>query len=177
MAKFDDAQPEADPERKVVLTKKRGSQSSGPSRTEHVPKAVLVDLLAHASSAARIVGHLDDRNGSASLEQLSDHADALVHGLSELLCERRLTAEVARDDDKTDMVDELRQLVARADALASTTNDQFSRIVVLTDGDDRRDFKRLAHLVEMTALAVSAASEASTKLIAIIERTPVQERT
>lgn len=136
----------------------------------HVPKLVLVDLLAHASSAARIVGHFDDREGSFSLEQVSDHVDALVHGLSELLGNHRSTAELAPDDDETAVVDELRQLMAMADALAATTDEQFSRIVVLTDGDDRRGFTRLAHLVEMTALAVSAASEASSKLIATVER-------
>jgi hypothetical protein len=108
----------------------------------------------------------DDSN----LGQLSDHVDALVHGLSELFGDHRLTHKPAPDGDEADVVDELRQLMARADALASTTNEQFSRIVVLTDGDDRRGFTHLAHLVEMTALAVSAASEASSKLIAAIER-------
>jgi hypothetical protein len=143
----------------------------------HVPKLVLVDLLAHASSAARIVGHLDDRDGSVTLEQLSSHVDALVHGLSGLLGEHRSTSELAPEHDETDVIDELRQHMARADALAATTDEQFSRIVVLTEGDDRRGFKRLAHLVEMTALAVSAASEASSKLIATVERVRPQERT
>ena len=143
----------------------------------HVPKLVLIDLLAYASSAARIVGHLDDCNDSTTFEQLSDHVDALVHGLSELLGGHRLTAAPAPEDDEPDVVDELRQLMARADTLASTTNEQFSRIVVLADGDDRRGFKRLAHLVEMTALAVAAASEASAQLIADIERDLSQERT
>ncbi|HWO22451.1 MAG TPA: hypothetical protein VNO30_27020 [Kofleriaceae bacterium] len=132
-------------------------------------RLVLVDLLAHASAAARIVGHREDSNDS-NREQLSDHVDALVHGLSELFGDHRLTDKPAPDGDEADVVDELRQLMARADALASTTNEQFSRIVVLTDGDDRRGFTHLAHLVEMTALAVSAASEASSKLIAAMER-------
>jgi hypothetical protein len=148
---------------------------SSPSK-EHVPKPVLVDLLVHASSAARIVGHRDDRDDSSNLEHLSDHVDALVHGLGGLLGEHRLPPALAPDDNEKDMLDELRQLMARADALASTTNEQFSRVVVLTDGDDPRDFKRLAHLVEMTALAVMAASEASSKVIATIERDLSQER-
>jgi hypothetical protein len=62
-----------------------------------VPKLVLVDLLAYASSAAHIVGHLDERHGSTALEQLSDHIDALVHGLCELLGEHRRTVELASD--------------------------------------------------------------------------------
>lgn len=152
-----------------MLTRKCRCQNLGSLRVERVPKPVLVDLLAHASSAARIVGHLDDRHGTP-LEQLSDHVDALVHGLCELLGEHRLTTEPTPSDEETDVVGEFRQLTARADALASTTREQFSRIVVLTDGDDRRDFRHLAHLVELTALAVSAAAEASSKLIATLER-------
>jgi hypothetical protein len=77
----------------------------------------------------------------------------------------------------TDAVDELRQLIARADALASTTDEQFCRVVVLSGGDDRRGFKRLAHLVELTAMAVMAASDASDKLIAAVERALPSERT
>lgn len=143
----------------------------------HVSKLVLVDLLAHASSAARIIGHLDNRDDSATIEQFSRHVDALVHGLGQLLGGHQQTAELVPENDETDVIDELRQHMARADALASTTDEQFSRIVVLTEGDDRRGFKRLAHLVEMTALAVSAASEASSKLIATVERARPRERT
>ena len=142
-----------------------------------VPKPVLGELLAHASSAARIVGHLDDRERSPAVEQLSDHVDALVHGLGELVGGHRLTDEPVQAEQETNAVDELRQLIERADALASTTDEQFSRIVVLTEGDDRRGFKRLAHLVELTAMAVTAASDASAKLIAAVERALPSERT
>lgn len=143
----------------------------------HVPKLVLIELLAHASSAARIAGHLDDHARPHALEQLADHADALVHGLSKLLVGHRLTDEPVQVDEETNAVDELRQHMARADALASTTDEQFSRIVVLTEEDDRRGFKRLAHLVELTAMAVAAASDASAKLIANVERALAPERT
>lgn len=139
--------------------------ASGEGHVSKRTRLVLVDLLVHASSAARLVGHLG--NDDDSLKQLSDHVDALVHGVSALLDEHRLIPELA--PDKTDVIDELRHLMGMADALASTTDEQFSRIVVLTDGDDRRGFKRLAHLVGMTALAVSAASEASAKLVAAVE--------
>ena len=137
-----------------------------PPPSPQVPKLALVDLLAHASTAARIVGHLD----SPSAEQLSEHVDAVVHGLSELLGGHRLS------DEETNVLDDLRRLVARADALASTTDEQFSRIVVLTEGADRRGLRRLAHLVEMTASAVEAVSDAGSKLIATIERALTSER-
>jgi hypothetical protein len=150
--------------------------SPKPSPSLHVSKLAVVDLLAHASSAAHIAGHLDDRDGSTALVQLSDHVDALVHGLSELLGDDRRSAKAAPTDGEATAVDELRELMARAEALASTTDEQFSRVVVVTDGADRRGFTRLAHLVELTALAVSAASEASAKLIATVERELPQER-
>jgi hypothetical protein len=142
-----------------------------------VPKLVLVDLLVHASSAARIVGHLEGQGGSPALEQLSDHVDAIVHGVSELLGNQRLTAEPVPADEETNAVDELRRRIARADALASTIDEQFSRVVVLAEGDDRRGIKRLAHLVELTALAVMDASDASAKLIAAVENAVPPERT
>jgi hypothetical protein len=44
-------------------------------------RSILVDVLAHATSAARIVGHLD----APAIEPLADHIDAIVHELSELL--------------------------------------------------------------------------------------------
>jgi hypothetical protein len=56
-------------------------------------KATLGGLLAHASSAARLVGHIDDgTDGTSSVGQLSDHIDAIVHVLSELLGHPHLKA-------------------------------------------------------------------------------------
>ncbi len=168
---------EADPEAALAELLRYAQVDGRETSTDRtVPKIALVDLLAHASSAARIAGHLDDRDGSTALEQLSGHIDALAHGLSELLGDHRLTAELQPTAEETNTVDALRHLMARADVLASTTDEQCRRTVVLTEGDDCRDFKRLAHLVEMTALAVTAASEASAKLIATIARDSPQER-
>jgi hypothetical protein len=54
-----------------------------------IERTVLADLLAHAAAAARIVGHLDD---SIATGPLSDHIDAVVHELSELIGAARTTA-------------------------------------------------------------------------------------
>ncbi len=48
-------------------------------------------LLAHAASAARIVGHLD---GAIAAGPLGDHLDAIVHGLTELRGEARTLAQL-----------------------------------------------------------------------------------
>jgi hypothetical protein len=55
-----------------------------PSSTSRltIDGAVLVGLLAHAASAARLVGHLDD---AIACGPLADHVDAMVQVLSELL--------------------------------------------------------------------------------------------
>lgn len=54
-------------------------------------RTIVENLLAHAVSAARIVGHLDERVASAFVEELADHIDAIVHELSELLGNPSLT--------------------------------------------------------------------------------------
>ena len=66
--------------------------------------------------------------------------------------------------------DELRQLIAKADALASVAEDQFCRVIyVVPDGADRRGFERVGHLVGLTATAARAALEASDKLVDVVE--------
>jgi hypothetical protein len=47
-----------------------------------IERTTLEKLLAHATSAARIVGHLD---GAIAAGPLADHVDAIVHELTELL--------------------------------------------------------------------------------------------
>jgi ABC-type transporter Mla subunit MlaD len=61
-------------------------------------------------------------------------------------------------------VDDLRQLVAKADALAHATENLFEQVIWVEDGDDRRRLERLAHLVGATAEAVQAAVEAGDEL-------------
>jgi hypothetical protein len=63
-------------------------------------------------------------------------------------------------------VDDLRQLVAKADALAHASENLFEQVVWGEDGDDRRCLERLAHLVGATAEAVQAVAEASDGLAA-----------
>ena len=64
----------------------RGSAQPRPGTTVAVDGAVLQKLLRHASSAARLVGAVEDR-GAANLaiDALADDIDAVVHELCELL--------------------------------------------------------------------------------------------
>ncbi|MEO7729648.1 MAG: hypothetical protein ABIY55_01645 [Kofleriaceae bacterium] len=66
--------------------------------------------------------------------------------------------------DVPNAVDDLRQLIAKADALAYATEDLFDQVLWSDDDDDPRRPERLAHLIGATASAVQAALEASDKL-------------
>ncbi|MEO7730297.1 MAG: hypothetical protein ABIY55_04950 [Kofleriaceae bacterium] len=63
-------------------------------------------------------------------------------------------------------VDDLRQLVAKADALAHASEELFEQVIWVEDGDDHRRLERLAHLVGATAEAVEAAMDAGDELAA-----------
>lgn len=148
-------------------------------------------LLRHAASAARIVGHLD---ASVADGPLSDHIDAIVHGLSELLGDPRTlitpdavtSADCAAYDgtrqrtvvwrrggrvmrrqlppgsqafDVRNAVAKLRYRIAKAEAFATTADDQFEEV-----GNDRRQRERLAWIVTEAAVAARAALAAADKL-------------
>jgi hypothetical protein len=66
----------------------RGERCHPPRSESHVTvdSAVLHELLAHASSAARLVSYLDERSNAALVVgPLSDDIDAIVHELCEML--------------------------------------------------------------------------------------------
>jgi hypothetical protein len=83
-------------------------------------------------------------------------------------------------------VDDLRQLVARADAIASAAEDLFDRLIWDCDGSDDTDtgdngevygdddgdrpLERLAHLMGATAEAVRAAARAGDQIAASLLR-------
>jgi hypothetical protein len=66
--------------------------------------------------------------------------------------------------DVVDAVDDLRQLIAKADALATATEDMFNNPIAVKDREDRCRLERVAHLVGATAEAVQAAKKAGDDL-------------
>jgi len=62
--------------------KGRGSPQPRPGTTVAVDGAVLRKLLAHAASAARLVGAVDDRGAAhLAIDPLADDIDAVVYEL------------------------------------------------------------------------------------------------
>jgi hypothetical protein len=50
-----------------------------------LPRSTIVQLLGHATAAARLVGHLDDKAQPELIRQIGEHADTIAHELAELL--------------------------------------------------------------------------------------------
>jgi hypothetical protein len=84
-----------------------------------------------------------------------------------------VSRDVANADDLRQLVakevDELRQLIAQADALASAAEDLFCR-VRSENGTDRRHLERMTHLLGLTAVGVQAASQAGDKLAVAVSK-------
>lgn len=71
---------------------------------------------------------------------------------------RRRLASAPSGFDVANAVDDLRQLVARADALVHATEELFERVIRFDEGDDDRyHLEHLAHLMGATVEAVRAA--------------------
>jgi transcriptional regulator with XRE-family HTH domain len=66
--------------------------------------------------------------------------------------------------DVANAVDDLRQLIAKADALVTAAEDLFEQVIWVERDDDRRRLNRLAHLVSATGAAVRIAVESGDKL-------------
>ena len=66
-------------------------------------RSALEKLRDRAASAAHLVGHLDDDDHADLIDQLGDHVDTVVHGLTEILGASRALADlddVAAPDDR-----------------------------------------------------------------------------
>jgi response regulator RpfG family c-di-GMP phosphodiesterase len=70
--------------------------------------------------------------------------------------------------DVAGAVDDLRQLIARADSLASATEDMFNNPIEVKDRKDRSRLERVAHLVGATAEAIQAAKRAGDELASVL---------
>jgi len=66
--------------------------------------------------------------------------------------------------DVAGAVDDLRHLIARAEALATAAEGLFDDVIHVEDEDERRRLERVAHLISATVSAVQSALEASDEL-------------
>jgi hypothetical protein len=124
----------------------------------------LETILSYSMTAARLARYLGD----------TIIVDALTKSINEITCkvagligkpytprpegEPTLDGEVGEPEfTVASAVDDLRQLVARADALATAAESLFNEVIWDEDDGDSRPLERLAHLVGATSAAVRAA--------------------
>jgi hypothetical protein len=135
---------------------------------------ILETMLAHVVMTARLASHIDhdvvvdgvvvrDELAKASgelrriIEELLDESDGMPLG------EESVTADEP-PFEVADAVDEVRQLIARADALAHAAEGLFDGIIWSKEEGSRHQVERAAHLVGATAEAVRTAVAAGDRL-------------
>jgi len=126
-----------------------------------VDTEILETIFTHAKGAARIAGFLDNAIVVGALHKSINEIGRIVAGLLGKPYAPKLMKELARGDeaefDVAIAVDDLRQLLARADALVSAAERLLDEISWIKGEVDRRRFERLAHLIGATFDAVQSA--------------------
>jgi len=126
-----------------------------------VETELLETIFTHAKGAARIASFLDNAIVLGALNKSINEICRLVAGLLGKPYDPKSMKELTRGDepefDVAIAVDDLRQLVARADALASAAARLMDEMSWIKGEAERRRFERLAHLVGSTSDAVQSA--------------------
>jgi len=134
----------------------------------------LETIFTHATTAARHAGYLDD------IDDIVETVDPLTTSINEIcrvvagLLGKSYAPQPAREPTQdgepefnvANAVDDLRQLVAKADALANAAESLLDEMIWVNDDDydDLRRRERLAHLVGTTSEAVQEAMEVGDRL-------------
>ena len=126
-----------------------------------VDTEILEVIFAHSMLAARIADSIAD---SIVFDEISQSIDEISRTVAKLLGKPYglpTAVEPTQDGEPefnvANAVDDLRQVVARADALAAAAVNLFDQVIWVPDDNDPRRLEHLAHLVNATSEAVRAA--------------------
>lgn len=129
---------------------------------------ILENIFTYATNAARLI---DDMDKNIVDDELSESVNQICRTVARLLGksydaepEEASTQDGEFEFDVADAVDDLRQLVARVDALITAAESHLDEMIWSDDDVNRRQLERLAHLVGATGDAVENAMEASDQL-------------
>ncbi len=119
----------------------------------------------------------DGETPSAALRRLFEEAwrratpreHDLVEASLRVLASGR-SSELEPQLDLASALNDLRQLIAKAEALANAAEDLFEQVIWVEHDDDRRRLNRLAHLVGATGDAIRVVVENSDKLAVELSR-------
>jgi hypothetical protein len=124
---------------------------------------ILETIFKYATIAERLTDYIHDTIVVDALTKSINKISRIVAGLLGKPAALKLAEEPTQSGEVAfnfaDALDDLRQLVMRADTLANATESLFEKVVwVEIDGDSRR-IEHLAHLIGATSEAVREAME------------------
>ena len=133
-----------------------------------VDTEILETIFAHATTAARIAGYIDNATVGPLLRRTINEIMRVVADVLGRLSVPRLVERSPQTRkskfDVAEMVEELRQVVARADALTDAAASLLDQSPWDISERNRRRFERLAHLIDAAFDAVEAAMDLGDKL-------------
>lgn len=133
-----------------------------------VDTEILETIFTHATTAARIASYIDNATIGALLNRTINEIIRMVAEVLGRLSVPRLAEEPTQNGkskfDVSKTLEELRQVVARADALANAASSLLDETPWGSGEYDRRRFERLGHLIDATFDAVEAAMVLGDKL-------------
>ena len=133
-----------------------------------VDTEILEVIFTHATTAARIANYIDNATVFGALNRTINEIIRMVAEVLGRLSVPRLVGKPTQNEkskfDVAETIDELRQVVARADALANAASSLLDEAPWGSGEYDRRRFERLGHLIDATFDAVEAATVLGDKL-------------
>jgi len=136
----------------------------------NIDTEILETILVYSTTAERLADYIHNTVAANAVHQIS-------HIVSRLLSKSSGSepAEQPTPEDETEFnvaigVDQLHQLVAKADALVKAAEDLFERVVWVKLAGDSRQLEQLAHLIGAASEAVGEAVEVGDRLAVALVR-------
>jgi len=133
-----------------------------------VDTEILETILTYARTAARITGYIDNATVGGALNKTINEIIRMVAEALGRPSVPRLIEKLPQDGkskfDVATAVDDLRQAVAKADALANAASSLLDETPWGSSEHERRRFERLGHLIDAAFEAVQSAMVLGDKL-------------
>src|SRR4051812_7028821 len=120
---------------------------------------ILETILVYSTSAERLAGYIHNTIAANAVHQISRIVGRLLSKSSGLEPAEEQTQEDETEFGVADGVDQLPQMVAKADTMITATESLFERVASSEIANDPRQREQLARLIGATAEAVKEALE------------------
>ena len=133
---------------------------------------ILETILVYSTTAERLADYIHNTIAANAVHQISRIVSCLLSKSSSSEPAEEPTQEDETEFDVADAVDQLHQMVAKADTMITATENLFERVAWSEIANDRRQLEQLAHLIGATAEAVKEALEVCGRLAVEISVRP-----